>query len=182
MYKYIKRGFDFGASLCLIIVLSPFLLILYTLLRINVGGAPGFYLQPRYGIKKTPFVMYKFKTMIDDHSLDDALRVTKFSTFVRNTGLDELPQLFNILKGDMSFVGPRPFMINDVLPKNSYNPKRYLVKPGVFGLAQANGRRYVTHNQKIAWDLEYVDRISFMTDLKVFFKSIWVVIIQLFDK
>lgn len=180
MYKYIKRILDLILALIFLIILSPLMIMIYLILKMNLKGKT-IYKQERMGIYKKPFIMYKFKSMKDDINLPRIDRITKTSRIIRQSGLDELPQLINILKGDMSFIGPRPFMTNDNLPKNSYNPKRYLVKPGVFGYAQSKGRRYSTHNNKIENDLKYVDEISFMTDLKLFFKTIFVVIAQFFD-
>lgn len=180
MYKYIKRLLDFTFALFLLIILLPLMIIIFLILKIDLKGKT-IYKQERMGINKKPFIMYKFKSMKDEVTLPRLERITKVSRIIRQSGIDELPQLINILKGDMSFIGPRPFMTNDNLPKNSYNPKRYLVKPGVFGYAQSEGRRYSTHDNKIKNDLKYVDEISFKTDIKLFFKSILIVIIQFFD-
>ncbi|MDD2409238.1 MAG: sugar transferase [Bacilli bacterium] len=180
MYKYIKRLLDFIMALIFLIILFPLMVIIFLILKINLKGKTIFK-QERMGLYKKPFIIYKFKSMKDDITLNRDQRITKVSKVIRQSGLDELPQLFNIIKGDMSFIGPRPFMTKDKLPKNSYNPKRYLVKPGVFGYAQSEGRRYSTHDNKIKNDLKYVDEISFKIDIKLFFKSILIVIIQFFD-
>lgn len=180
MYKYIKTILDFTLAIILLIILFPLIVITYIILKIDLKGKI-FFKQERIGLNKKPFIIYKFKSMKDNKNLKREDRITKVGKVIRQTGLDELPQLINILKGEMSFVGPRPFMTHDNLPENSYNPKRYLVKPGVFGYAQSKVRRYSTHDDKIAYDLKYVDEISFTTDLILFFKSVFIVIIQFFD-
>ncbi len=180
MYKYIKRLIDIILAIVILVLVLPVMLIIYLILKINLKGKTLFK-QERIGQYKKPYIMYKFKTMKDDTSLPRAERITKTSKIIRHSGLDELPQLINIIKGDMSFIGPRPFMTNDDLPENSYNPKRYLVKPGVFGYAQAHGRRYITHDEKIINDLKYIDKISFRTDFILFFKTIFIVLSQFLD-
>ena len=180
MYKYVKRLFDIIFGIIILILVFPIMIIVYLILKIDLKGKTIFK-QERIGQYKKPYIMYKFKTMKDNRNLPKEKRVTKISKIIRHSGLDELPQLINIIKGDMSFIGPRPFMTNDKLPENSYNPKRYLVRPGVFGNAQASGRRYITHNEKIRNDLIYVDEISFKTDFKLFFKTIYVVLSQFRD-
>ena len=180
MYTYVKRFIDIIGSIVFMIIFSPLMLVIYIMLKINLGGKM-VYKQERYGLNRKVFNIYKFKTMHDDHSIEHNLRLTKFSEFVRKTGLDELPQLLNIFKGEMSLIGPRPFMVHDPsLPDSAHHPKRYKVKPGVLGMAQAKGRRWSTHDEKMMWDLKYVDEISFWTDFKLFFSSIRVVFIQLF--
>lgn len=120
----------------------------------------------REGMHKKTFIMYKFRTKkIGQEAF------TKISKFIDIFRLNELPQLFNILKGDMSFIGPRPFIPNDDLPKDVISPKRYLVRPGIMGLAQANGGRKITHHKKLEYDILYYDNLSFLFDLKIFFKT-----------
>lgn len=175
MYKkYIKRLIDIILSLLLIITLLP-LIILISIIEIFNIGFPIIFKQSREGKNKMPFNIYKFRTLKINYNNDTT---TKFTRFLRKTGLDELPQLFNILKGDMSFIGPRPFLINDSLPDDYIDPIRYTVKPGIFGLAQANGRREIEHHEKLKYDVEYTKNISFLLDFKCFFKTIYVVIIQ----
>lgn len=176
MYKYIKRIIDIILSLLLIILLLPILLIVYLILKFDIGGKIIFK-QERFGLNKKIFILYKFKSMKDDQTLSHDERITKTCLWIRRSGLDELPNIFNILKGDMSFVGPRPLMAHDdTMPKSAYNPKRYEVKPGVFGLAQYHGRRSITTSAKLKYDLEYVDQISFWLDFKLFFLTIFEVI------
>lgn len=182
MYQYIKRALDFFASLCGIIVLSPILLILCVLVRTKLGS-PVLFKQERPGKKdeKTGeekiFVLYKFRTMTDERDengelLPDEIRLTKFGKFLRSTSLDELPEFINILKGDMSFIGPRPLLVK-YLPLYSENQRRrHLVRPGLSGLAQVNGRNTVSWEEKFNFDVEYVENISFSLDLKIFFKTI----------
>lgn len=182
MYQYIKRALDFFASLCGIIVLSPFLLILCVSVKTKLGS-PVLFKQERPGRtdKKTGeekiFVLYKFRTMTDERDengelLPDEIRLTKFGKFLRSTSLDELPELINILKGDMSFIGPRPLLVK-YLPLYSENQRRrHLVRPGLSGLAQVSGRNTVTWEEKFRLDVEYVENVSFLLDVKIFFKTV----------
>lgn len=182
MYHYIKRALDFFASLCGIIVLSPLLLILCVSVKTKLGS-PVLFKQERPGRtdKKTGeekiFVLYKFRTMTDERDengelLPDEIRLTKFGKFLRSTSLDELPELINILKGDMSFIGPRPLLVK-YLPLYSENQRRrHLVRPGLSGLAQVSGRNTVTWEEKFRLDVEYVENLSFLLDVKIFFKTV----------
>lgn len=182
MYQYIKRALDFFASLCGIIVLSPLLLILCVSVKTKLGS-PVLFKQERPGRtdKKTGeekiFVLYKFRTMTDERDengelLPDEIRLTKFGKFLRSTSLDELPELINILKGDMSFIGPRPLLVK-YLPLYSENQRRrHLVRPGLSGLAQVSGRNTVTWEEKFRLDVEYVENVSFLLDVKIFFKTV----------
>ena len=178
MYKYVKRLIDIILSLILIVILSPFIILIYIIEIFNVKF-PIIFKQEREGKNKEPFTMYKFKTLLNE---GDGNSRTKFTNLLRKTGLDELPQLFNILKGDMSFVGPRPFMVNDSLPCDYIDPIRYSVKPGIFGLAQSHGRRDVSHKKKLEYDVLYVKNINFILDFKLFFKTIYILFKQIITR
>ena len=170
MYKYIKRLLDIIISLILIIILSPILLIMLIITKIEFSGNP-IYSQYRIGKNEKPFKRYKFKTMDDNTK-----KTTKVSRVIRTIGLDELLQLFNVLNGTMSIVGPRPFIVGDKLP-SMYNNKRHTVKPGITGLAQVNGRITLTHKEKYHLEIDsdddiYVNNVSFIMDLKIVLKTI----------
>jgi len=166
MYKkYIKRLLDVTISLILIILLFPLLTILYIITKLNFKGK-AIFKQKRIGLNEKPFNIYKYKTM-DDKTKS----TTKISRYLRDSGLDELPQLINVLKGDMSLIGPRPFIVDDPLPI-MYDELRHTVRPGITGYAQANGRRTNSHKEKLRLDNEYIKNLSFTLDLKIFFKSI----------
>lgn len=186
MYKYIKRALDFIASLCGTIVLSPILLILCILVRTKLGS-PILFKQERPGKidKKTGeekiFTLYKFRTMTDERDengelLPDEIRLTKFGKFLRSTSLDELPEFINIIKGDMSFIGPRPLLVKYLPLYSEEQRRRHLVRPGLSGLAQVSGRNTVSWQDKFRIDVEYVDNISFALDVKIFFKTVMAVI------
>ncbi|MFV9551009.1 sugar transferase [Algibacter sp. PT7-4] len=177
MYKcFFKRLFDLIISTIGIIFLFPVgLLVYFVLLYIN-NGKPFFY-QKRPGKNEIIFKIIKFKSMTDKKDekgklLPDEERVTKFGTFIRKTSLDEIPQLINIIKGDMSLIGPRPLRVR-YLPYYSEKEKiRHTVRPGVTGLAQISGRNLLSWDNKLALDVEYVENISFLNDIKIFFKTI----------
>lgn len=174
--KYIKRVFDFILSLIGLILLSPFFLIIAILVRIKLGS-PILFKQQRPGKGEKIFTLYKFRTMTDDKSengslLSDEERLTKFGKFLRSTSLDELPELVNILKGDMSLVGPRPQLVRDMVFMNDEQNKRHTVRQGLTGLAQINGRNAISWEDKLKYDLEYVEHVSFKQDLKIFFLTI----------
>jgi lipopolysaccharide/colanic/teichoic acid biosynthesis glycosyltransferase len=178
MYQYFfKRLIDFLLSLIAIICISPFLLILIVLLYFANEGAGVFFLQERPGLKGRIFKVIKFKTMNekrgeDGKLLPDLLRITKVGKFVRATSLDELPQLFNVLKGDMALIGPRP-LLKQYLPL--YTPeqmRRHDVRPGISGWAQVNGRNNLTWGEKFKLDVWYVDHISFALDVKIIFMTL----------
>ena len=146
-------------------------------------GAGAFFVQPRPGLHGKVFRLYKFKSMTDEKDADgkllpDVERLTKIGRFVRSTSIDELPQLFNVLKGDMSFVGPRPLTIMYMAYYNERELHRHDVRPGITGLAQINGRTSVTWDQKFGLDLEYVERLSFGLDVKILFKTVYKVFKQ----
>lgn len=177
MYKKsIKRVLDFILSLVLLVVFSPILFIIWLLVRIKLGS-PALFKQERPGKNEKIFTIYKFRTMNEkkDHDgnlLPDEKRMTGFGTMLRRTSLDELPELLNILKGDMSFVGPRPLLIKYLPLYNKFQARRHEVRPGLTGYAQVNGRNAISWEQKFEYDVHYIDNLSFMLDLKIFFKTI----------
>ncbi len=177
MYKkYIKRALDFLLSLCGIVVLSPILMVLCILVRVKLGS-PVLFRQERPGRNEKIFTLCKFRTMTDEkdengHLLPDAVRLTKFGRFLRGTSLDELPELFNILKGDMSIIGPRPLLVS-YLPYYSEREKlRHSVRPGLTGLAQVSGRNYIDWDRRLARDVEYVEHLTFGMDVKVLWLTV----------
>lgn len=178
MYKhFFKRLLDVVLSLMALICLSPVLLIVTLLLYIANEGAGAFFLQERPGYKGRIFKVIKFKTMNDKKDengklLLDTLRITKVGKFVRSTSLDELPQLVNVLKGDMSLIGPRPLLVKYLPLYSKEQMRRHDVRPGITGWAQCHGRNAMTWKKKFEYDVWYVDHLSFMTDLKVIFYSI----------
>lgn len=174
--KYIKRILDFTLSLIALIVLSPILLITAILVKIKLGS-PIIFKQQRPGKNEKIFTLYKFRTMTDKKDeegnlLPDEQRLTKFGKMLRSTSIDELPELINILKGDMSIVGPRPQLIRDMLFMTDKQRKRHDVRQGLTGLAQINGRNNLTWEEKIEYDLEYIKNITFINDVKIIFKTI----------
>lgn len=167
---------DFVLSLMAIIVLSPVLLIVALLVRTKLGS-PVIFKQKRPGLNEKIFTMYKFRTMTDERDekgelLPDSVRLTKFGRFLRSTSLDELPELFNILKGDMSIIGPRPLAVQYLPYYTEDERARHSVKPGLSGLAQVNGRNTATWEQRFLYDIEYVNNISFSKDIKIILKTI----------
>lgn len=169
--KFFKRFFDFLVAAILIIILLPVYLILYVLIRINMGS-PVIFRQERPGLNEKIFTVMKFRSMnskcdSNGELLPDAQRLTSFGKFLRKSSLDEIPQLFNVLKGDMSFVGPRP-LLPRYLPYYTEEEKlRHTVRPGITGLAQINGRNTISWDKKLAYDVEYAKNISLFTDLKI---------------
>ena len=178
MYKhFFKRLIDFMLSLIAIICLSPFLLAVMVLLYFANEGAGVFFLQERPGLKGRIFKVIKFKTMnekrgADGNLLPDLLRITKVGKFVRDTSLDELPQLFNVLKGDMALLGPRP-LLKQYLPLYTQEQmRRHDVRPGISGWAQVNGRNNLSWTEKFKLDVWYVDHVSFALDVKIIFMTL----------
>lgn len=174
--KYIKRILDFTLSLIALIVLSPILLITAILVKIKLGS-PIIFKQQRPGKNEKIFTLYKFRTMTDQKDeegnlLPDEQRLTKFGKILRSTSIDELPELINILKGDMAIVGPRPQLIRDMLFMTDEQRKRHDVRQGLTGLAQINGRNNLTWEEKIEYDLEYIKNITFLNDVQIIFKTI----------
>lgn len=175
--KYFKRCMDFILSLAAILVLSPVYLIVAIFVRVKLGS-PILFCQKRPGKDEKIFNMYKFRTMTDGRDengelLPDEARLTKFGKFLRSTSLDELPELFNILKGDMSIIGPRPLLVEYLPRYNAEQRRRHEVRPGLSGLAQANGRNAISWEQKFKYDVEYVDHVTFFGDWKIIFQTIW---------
>lgn len=182
MYKiHFKRIFDSLLALLAVVILSPLMIsISFVLFLINRKSGI-FFVQQRTGLKAKPFNIYKFKTMADYRDKDgkllpDEIRLTKFGKFVRSTSMDELPQLFNVLKGEMSLIGPRP-LLNKYIPLYSNEQfRRHEVKPGITGWAQVNGRNAISWNEKFELDVWYVENISFALDLKIVFMTIYKII------
>ena len=177
---FIKRLLDIVISATALILLSPFMLIIYLLVRINLGG-PAFFLQERVGKDNKIFKMIKFRTMKnstdkDGNLLSDNERLTKFGRFLRSFSIDELPELINILKGDMSLVGPRALLVQYLEHYNSEQIRRHEVLPGLTGWAQINGRNSITWCEKFKLDVWYVDNWSLWLDIKIFFLTFWKVI------
>lgn len=171
--RFFKRALDFSMALAMIVALSPIYLLLYVLIRINMGS-PTVFRQKRPGLNEKIFTVMKFRSMNskrgeDGELLPDEQRITTLGKFLRKSSLDELPQLFNVLRGDMSFVGPRP-LVPQYLPYYTDEEKlRHSVRPGITGLAQVNGRNAISWDRKLAYDVEYVKNISFLNDLKILF-------------
>lgn len=174
--KVLKRWFDFILSFMAIVFLSPVFLIVSILVGKKLGR-PIIFKQKRPGKNEKIFEMYKFRTMTDakdakGNLLPDSERLTSFGRKLRNTSLDELPELINILKGDMSIVGPRPLLVKYLPLYNKRQKRRHKVRPGVTGLAQVNGRNAISWEEKFEWDVKYVENVTFMGDLKIVLKTI----------
>jgi len=183
MYKsFFKRLFDAFFALLLLLVLSPTLVITFVALYLFVTRKP-FFVQPRPGKNENIFSIIKFRTMnnaLDENGalLPDHLRLTKLGTFLRKSSLDELPQLINVLKGDMSFIGPRPLLVRYLPYYTAEERIRHSVRPGITGLAQVSGRNQITWEDKLQKDIEYVQHLSFSADLKIICKTIRKVLVS----
>lgn len=178
--KYFKRPLDFIMALVGLIVLSPVMLVIAILVRIKLGS-PVIFNQPRPGLNEKIFTLYKFRTMTDERDengelLPDEQRLTPFGTWLRSTSLDELPELWNILKGDMSFVGPRPLLVEYLPLYNEQQRRRHIVRPGLTGLAQVSGRNAVSWEEKFLLDIEYINNITFWGDLAILAKTVLAVL------
>lgn len=177
MYKYIKRFFDIFSSFLALVVLSPLLLTLIVVGAFVMKGNP-FFTQQRPGKNEKIFKLIKFRTMTnakdkDGNLLPDADRLTKYGEFLRNTSLDELPELINILKGDMSVIGPRPLLVEYIPRYNAHQHRRHEVRPGLSGWAQVNGRNTVSWEDKFDMDVEYVDNYNLVMDIKILFMTVF---------
>ena len=174
--KYIKRILDFTLSLIALIVLSPVLLVVAILVRVKLGS-PVIFKQKRPGKDEKIFTLYKFRTMTDERDengrlLPDEDRLTKFGKFLRSTSLDELPELVNIIKGDMAIVGPRPLLVEYLEFYNEEEKHRHDVRPGLTGLAQVSGRNTITWEDKFKKDIEYINNLNFVNDVGIVLKTV----------
>jgi len=176
-YIYIKRMLDLIFSVILIILLSPIMLLAAVAIKIEDPKGPVFFMQKRPGKDGKIFTLYKFRTMkVEEEKngkpLSDMERITKVGSLLRRTSIDELPQLFNIIRGEMSFIGPRPLLVQYLKYYTPEQMRRHEVKPGISGWAQVNGRNAISWEEKFKYDLWYVDHISFKLDLKIFWLTI----------
>ena len=182
MYRhFLKRFLDFCFSLIALLLISPLLIVIASWLYFANKGAGVFFIQKRPGKHGKIFEIYKFKSMTDEKDengklLPDAKRLTKIGKLIRLTSLDELPQLFNVLKGDMSFIGPRPLTIKYLSYYNETESQRHKVRPGITGLAQVNGRKSISWDKKLAYDIEYVNNLSFLLDIRILLETFYKVI------
>lgn len=180
--KFVKRPMDFFLAVIAAIIISPIFIIIALLVRLKLGS-PIFFKQARPGRNEKIFMMYKFRTMTDQRDeqgelLPDSIRLTRFGRMLRSTSLDELPELFNIIKGDMSLVGPRPLLVQYLPLYNERQRLRHSVRPGLSGLAQINGRNAISWEDKFDLDIEYVNHVSFVGDWKIIFLTLKKVFIR----
>lgn len=180
--RMIKRKLDFLLSLMALIFLSPVLLGVAILVKIKIGS-PILFSQSRPGLNENIFNMYKFRTMTNEKDkegnlLPDHIRLTRFGQFLRSTSLDELPGLFNIIKGDMSIIGPRPLLVQYLPLYSEEQQKRHNVRPGLTGLAQVNGRNLLTWEEKFNLDVQYAENLSFINDCEIFFLTFKKVLVR----
>lgn len=175
--KYVKRVLDALLALLALLVLWPVLLLIWLLVRFKLGS-PAVFKQDRPGLNEKIFRLYKFRTMTDEKDengelLPDEVRLTKFGRFLRSTSLDELPELWNILIGDMSIVGPRPLLVRYLDRYNDFQKRRHEVRPGLTGLAQVNGRNALSWEDKFTYDVRYVDNVTLLGDINILWKTVW---------
>ena len=176
--KYLKHLLDFTIVLCVLVVIWPILLVIIIWLHFVNKGAGVFFTQERPGKNGKIFNVLKFKSMTDERDKDGKLlpdnqRLTRIGRFIRSTSIDELPQLFNVIKGDMSLIGPRPLVTIYLPYYNEKEKHRHDVRPGITGWAQVNGRKSITWEQKLAYDIDYVNNMSFWLDVKIFFLTVY---------
>lgn len=179
-YVYVKRGFDIVVSTLLLILTAPIMALTAIAIRLTMGS-PVLFRQTRAGYKAKPFVILKFRTMLhpttrDGHRLSEADRITPLGRFLRKTSIDELPQLWNVLRGDMSLVGPRPLYVSYLEYYTPREHRRHEVRPGITGLAQVSGRNYLTWDERLEMDVQYVERMSFWLDLKILARTVFKVL------
>ena len=182
MYKAFKFVIDVFTSLCLLMVLSPILILITTILYFQNNGNP-FFFQERPGFHERPFYLIKFKSMSDERDeegnlLPDNQRLTRIGAFLRKTSLDELPQLFNVVKGEMSIVGPRPLLFKYISLYSEDQRRRHDVKPGITGWAQVNGRNSISWTDKFNYDIYYVGHQSFVLDMKI----LWLTVLKVLQR
>jgi sugar transferase EpsL len=175
-YRPVKRGIDVVGSLVLLVVGSPFLLVIAGAVRVALGS-PVLFRQQRPGLGGKPFILYKFRTMTsacdaNGGLLPDAQRLTRFGRFLRSSSLDELPELFNVLRGDMSLVGPRPLLMQYIGRYSTEQMRRHDVRPGITGWVQVNGRNALSWEQKFEFDVWYVDHVSLRLDVKILVRTV----------
>src|SRR6056297_130925 len=179
-YPILKRTFDIAVSIVVLILLSPLLLII-SVLNLYHHGRPVLFKQKRPGMNEEIFEMYKFRTMTNEKNaqgelLADHKRLTPFGNFIRKTSLDELPELFNVLKGDMSLVGPRPLLVKYLPYYSERERRRHCVRPGITGLAQITGRNSLNWDEILEKDVEYVENLSFLLDMEIIVKTVVIVL------
>ena len=179
-YLKFKYAIDWLAAMILILILSPFIVFISLIIKLKLGS-PIFFFQDRPGLSEKKFRLIKFRTMSSEKDnsgklLEDQYRLTKFGNFLRETSIDELPTLINILKGEMSFIGPRPLLIEYLNFYSENQRRRHNVKPGLTGLAQINGRNFISWQKKFKYDVLYVDNISLLLDVKILFMTIFKVL------
>lgn len=175
--KYFKRPLDFCCGLAAVLVFGWLYIIIAVLVRIKLGS-PVLFTQDRPGKNEKVFKLYKFRTMTDEKDvngnlLPDEIRLTKFGKILRATSLDELPEAFNIIKGDMSIIGPRPLLVSYLPWYTEKEKHRHDVRPGLSGLAQVNGRNFIDWDHRLAFDVQYVEKITFLGDIRIIFQTVF---------